>query len=97
MYLDKKGETLKIIQQLRDEVHRFGIAHHRNKRSKETIRTELHDIKGIGEATANTLLRHFRSVKKIRESTQVELENVVGKAKAKVVMEYFSGNNTLTE
>ena len=89
MYLDKKSETLKIIQQLRDEVHRFGITHHRNKRSKETIKTELHDIKGIGEATAETLLRHFRSVKKIKESTVEELEKVVGKAKAKVVMDYF--------
>ena len=89
LYLDKKGETLRIIQQLRDEVHRFGITHHRNKRSKETIKTELNDIKGIGEATAKLLLRHFRSVKKIKESTSEELEKVVGKAKAKVVMDFF--------
>ena len=89
LYLDKKSETLKIIQQLRDEVHRFGITHHRNKRSKETIKTELHDIKGIGEATAETLLRHFRSVKKIKESTVEELEKVVGLSKAKIVMDYF--------
>ena len=89
LYLDKKGETLKIIQQLRDEVHRFGITHHRNKRSKETIKTELHDIKGIGEATAELLLKHFRSVKKIKESSREELEKVIGKSKSKIVMEYF--------
>ncbi len=89
MYLDKRGETLRIIQQLRDEVHRFGITHHRNKRSKGVIKTELSDIKGIGDATAQTMLRHFRSVKKIREATNEEIESVVGKAKAKVVREYF--------
>ena len=92
LYLDKKGETLRIIQQLRDEVHRFGITHHRNKRSKETIKTELHDIKGIGEATAELLLKHFRSVKKIKESSLEELEKVIGKSKAKVVFEYFQNN-----
>jgi len=89
MYLDKKGETLKIIQQMRDEVHRFGITHHRNKRSKGVIKTELSEIKGIGDATAQLLLRHFRSVKKIREATFEEIESIVGNAKAKIVKEYF--------
>lgn len=93
MYLDKKSETLKIIQQLRDEVHRFGITHHRNKRSKETIRTELNDIKGIGNATAETLLKHFRSVKKIKEATLEEISEVIGKSKAQVVQDYFSQKN----
>ncbi|MEP7263737.1 MAG: excinuclease ABC subunit UvrC [Bacteroidota bacterium] len=93
MYLDKKSETLRIIQQLRDEVHRFGITHHRNKRSKETIRTELNDIKGIGNATAETLLKHFRSVKKIKEASLEEISEVVGKSKAQVVQNYFSQKN----
>ena len=89
LYLDKKGETLKIIQQLRDEVHRFGITHHRNKRSKGVIKTELSEIKGIGDATAQALLQHFRSVKKIREATNEEIESIIGNAKAKIVRAYF--------
>lgn len=89
MYLDKKSETLRIIQQLRDEVHRFGITHHRNKRSKGVIKTELSDIKGIGDSTADSLLRHFRSVKRIRESTLDELVSLIGTAKGKIVFDYF--------
>lgn len=89
LYLDKKSETLRIIQQLRDEVHRFGITHHRNKRSKGVIKTGLSDIKGIGEATAEALLRHFRSVKKIKEAKADELIAVVGTAKGKLVYEHF--------
>ncbi len=91
MYLDKKGETLRVIQQMRDEVHRFGITHHRNKRSKGVIKTELSEIKGIGDATAQLLLRHFRSVKKIREATYQEIEDIIGKAKATIVKDYFEG------
>lgn len=89
LYLDKKSETLKIIQQLRDEVHRFGITHHRNKRSKGLIKTELSDIKGIGAATGETLLKHFRSVKKIKEAKLDELTALVGTAKARVVFDHF--------
>ncbi|MFI5218058.1 MAG: excinuclease ABC subunit UvrC [Bacteroidia bacterium] len=89
LYLDKKGETLKIIQHLRDEVHRFGITHHRKRRNKGVIKTELAQIKGIGEATARALLKHFKSVKKIREAGEDELKNVIGKSKAKMVMSYF--------
>lgn len=94
LYLDKKSETLKIIQQLRDEVHRFGIAHHRNKRSKSTIKTGLTDVKGIGPATAEILLNHFRSVKRIRESSTDELEKIIGKAKTKILLEFFQQNKT---
>jgi excinuclease ABC subunit C len=96
LYLDKKGETLKIIQQLRDEVHRFGITHHRNKRSKGVIRTELSDIKGIGEATAQSLLTTFRSVKRIREAKLEDLSAAVGLAKARVVYDYFHNNPAST-
>ncbi len=89
LYLDKKSETLRIIQQLRDEVHRFGITHHRNKRSKGVIKTGLNDIKGIGESTAESLLRHFRSVKRIKEANLDELVAVVGTAKGKIVFDHF--------
>lgn len=89
LYLDKKSETLRIIQQIRDEAHRFGITHHRNKRSKGVVKTELSEIKGIGEKTAGDLLKHFKSVKKIREASEADLAGVVGDAKAKLILDYF--------
>lgn len=89
VYLDKKGETLRIIQQLRDEVHRFGITHHRNRRSKQFTDSELATIKGVGETTAMDLLRHFRSVKKVKEASLDELMDVVGKSKGKLVFEHY--------
>lgn len=85
LYLDKKSETLRVIQQMRDEVHRFGITHHRKKREKGTIKTELDDIKGIGPATAQTLLRAFKSVKNIRQATIAELETTIGKSKGTLI------------
>jgi len=90
LYLDKRSETLRIIQQIRDEAHRFGITHHRKKRSKGTITTELNGIKGISDATAQKLLSEFRSVKKIKETSLEELEKIAGKAKAKLVYDYFN-------
>jgi len=90
LYLDKRSETLRIIQQIRDEAHRFGITHHRKKRSKNTIVTELNQIKGISDATAQKLLSEFRSVKKIKETSLEELEKIAGKAKAKLVYDYFN-------
>lgn len=92
LYIDKKSETLKIIQQLRDEAHRFGITHHRNRRSKNTFKSELHDIKGIGEETTKQLLAELRSVKKIRESSLETLEAIIGKAKAKIVWTHFNSH-----
>jgi excinuclease ABC subunit C len=89
LYLDKRSETLKIIQQIRDEAHRFGITHHRNKRSRETFKTELNEISGISDKTAEKLLIALKSVKNIREATFEELEAVIGKSKAKLVHEYF--------
>lgn len=89
VYLDKKGETLRIIQQLRDEVHRFGITHHRNRRSKQFTDSELATIKGVGETTAMDLLRHFRSVKKVKEASLDELTNIVGKSKGSLVFEHY--------
>ncbi|TNE79187.1 MAG: excinuclease ABC subunit UvrC [Bacteroidetes bacterium] len=89
LYIDKKSESLKIIQQMRDEAHRFGITHHRNRRSKNTFKTELTEIKGIGEESSRQLLAHFKSIKKIKSASLAELESVLGKAKAKIVQAYF--------
>jgi excinuclease ABC subunit C len=91
LYLDKKSETLKVIQQLRDEAHRFGITFHRKKRDKGTLATELELIEGIGKTTAEKLLKYFKSVKKIREASEVELMEVVNTKQAKAIVEYFEG------
>jgi excinuclease ABC subunit C len=93
MYLDKKSETLKIIQQLRDEAHRFGITAHRKKRDKATLATELELIPGIGRTTADKLLKYFKSVKKIKEATQDELMEVVNMKQAKAIIDYFSNQS----
>jgi excinuclease ABC subunit C len=89
LYLDKKSETLKIIQQLRNEAHRFGITHHRNKRSKSAIQTELLDINGIGENTISKLLRKFKSVKRVKEADFEDLVKVIGKDRSLKILEYF--------
>jgi excinuclease ABC subunit C len=90
MYLDKRSETLKVIQQLRDEAHRFGITFHRKKRDKGTLATELELIEGIGKTTAEKLLKYFKSVKKIREATETELQEVVNLKQAKAITQYFN-------
>ncbi|SFN51670.1 excinuclease ABC subunit UvrC [Salegentibacter flavus] len=89
LYLDKKSETLKIIQQLRNEAHRFGITFHRNKRSKAALNTELEQISGIGEKTVVELLKHFRSVKRIKEASQKDLSEVIGNAKAAIIYQHY--------
>ncbi len=85
LYIDKNSETLKVVQRLRDEAHRFGIAHHRNKRSKGQVASALDNITGVGEKTKQLLLRHFKSVKRIKEASEEQLAQVVGPAKAKLV------------
>lgn len=85
LYLDKKSETLKIIQQLRNEAHRFGITFHRNKRSSEALNTELESINGIGDKTVIELLKHFRSLKRVKEATLEELAPVIGLSKASII------------
>jgi len=89
LYLDKKSETLKIIQQLRNEAHRFGIEFHRNKRSKEALNTTLETISGIGEKTIVDLLKHFKSTKRITQASFDELTKVVGPSKAKKIITHF--------
>ena len=85
LYIDKNSETLKVVQRLRDEAHRFGIAHHRNKRSKGQVASALDSITGVGEKTKQLLLRYFKSVKRIKEASEEQLAQVVGPAKAKLV------------
>ena len=85
LYISKTSESLRVVQHLRDEAHRFGITFHRDLRSKGQIRGELDSIKGIGPKTAATLLRHFKSVKRIRQATVTEVAQIVGPAKAKLV------------
>jgi excinuclease ABC subunit C len=94
MYLDKKSVTLRIIQQMRDEAHRFGITHHRKKREKETIKTELTEIKGIGNTVAEKLLKKFRSVENIRNAPEDELAVTIGKSKAGLVYMHFHPQST---
>jgi len=89
LYLDKRSETLKIIQQLRDEAHRFGITHHRNRRDKGTLKTELTEIKGISDTSAQKLLSVFKSVKNVKEASLEELTEVLGKSKATMVFEKY--------
>ncbi|MGI4021281.1 MAG: excinuclease ABC subunit UvrC [Janthinobacterium lividum] len=89
MYLDKKSETLKIIQQLRDEAHRFGITAHRKKRNKATLVTELDNVPGIGKTSSEKLLTHFKSVKRVREATQDMLMEVVNTKQALAILEFF--------
>lgn len=93
LYLDKKSESLKVIQYMRNEAHRFGIEHHRNKRSKAAFTSELSKVKGIGPKTEEDLLRHFKTVKSIKLAEQSEVESIVGQAKALIVRNYFEGLN----
>lgn len=86
LYIDKGSESLKVVQHLRDEAHRFGITHHRLRRSKGQTASVLDDIKGIGEKTRTALLKHFKSVKRLREASEVEVAAVVGQAKAKILI-----------
>lgn len=90
LYIDKRSESLKVIQFARNEAHRFGITHHRNRRAKDTIKSELTEIAGISYKTAQKLLWKFRSVKKVKEATEEELAEAVGKAKAKIVFKFFA-------
>lgn len=89
LYLDKKSETLKIIQQLRNEAHRFAITFHRNKRSKSAIQTELEQIPSIGKQTVINLLKHFKSAKRVGDATIEELEKIVGNSRATKVYNHY--------
>lgn len=90
LYIDKKSESLKLIQHLRNEAHRFGITFHRQKRSKSAISSELLNIEGIGDKTATKLLKHFKSVKRIKAATIDELSEVINSHQAQLVFGYFN-------
>ncbi len=89
LYLDKKSETLKVIQQLRNEAHRFGITFHRDKRSKASLVSSIDNIPGIGEKTMETLIKHFKSVKRLKLATEKDIEAVVGLSRAKKIIEFY--------
>jgi excinuclease ABC subunit C len=90
IYIDKRSESLKVVQHLRNEAHRFGITHHRNKRSKAALVSEITQIKGIGEKTYEELIRNFKSAQGVKRATEDELVEVIGKAKAQIVLDYFN-------
>lgn len=92
LYLDKKSETLKILQRVRDESHRFGVKHHRTRRKNSTIKTELEEIPGIGEKAVDLLLSKLKSVKRVKESSRETLEEILGKNRGGLVWEYFNSN-----
>ena len=90
LYIDKKAETLKILQRVRDEAHRFGVKHHRTRRTNSTIKSELEQIPGVGPKSIEMLLTKLKSVKRIKEADIVTLEEILGKVKARVVWEFFN-------
>jgi len=92
LYLDKKSETLKVIQQLRNEAHRFGITFHRDKRSKAALNSSIESIPGIGEKTMLTLIQHFKSVKRLKLATEKEISDVIGVSKAKKIVDFYKTN-----
>ena len=91
IYLDKRSESLKLIQHLRDEAHRYGLSKHRNRRSKAAIQTELTQIKGLGPKSAEKLLQSFGSVEKIKKASIAELTEVVNLKQAQLIQHYFNG------
>ena len=93
LYIDKNSESLRVVQRLRDEAHRFGITHHRNRRSKGQTVSVLDGIKGVGSVTREVLLKHFKSVKRIKEATEEDIAKVVGAAKAKIIVEGLKNDN----
>lgn len=93
LYIDKNSESLRVIQHLRDEAHRFGITHHRNRRSKGQTVSALDAIKGVGEKTRTALLTHFKSLKRLREASEEDVAAVVGPAKAKTICAALKNND----
>lgn len=94
LYIDKNSESLRVVQQLRDEAHRFGITHHRNRRSKSQLVSELDDIKGIGDVAKAALFKSFKSVKRMKEASLEQLTEAVGKSKARILYDSFHGGES---
>jgi len=93
LYLDKKSETLKVIQYLRNEAHRFGITHHRDKRSKNALNSSMETIPGIGEKTMQALILHFKSVKRLKLASENEIAAVIGVSKAKKIYSFYASTS----
>ena len=93
LYLNKKSETLKVIQNLRNEAHRFSLTFHKSKRSKSSLKSELDEVVGIGEKTKLKLIRKFKSLSKIKELPFEKISDEIGKSKAKKLVEFLDGNN----
>jgi excinuclease ABC subunit C len=93
LYIDKKSESLKLIQHLRNEAHRFSLSHHRDRRSKSALQTQLTEIPGIGKATAEKLLRELGSVSRVTEASLEELEGIIGKKNAQAVINFYTEQN----
>jgi excinuclease ABC subunit C len=94
LYLDKKSETLKVIQYLRNEAHRFGISFHRDQRSKSAINSSMEAIPGVGDKTITQLLQHFKSVKRLQLASETDIAAVVGVSKAKKITDFYHSNST---
>ena len=94
LYIDKNSETLKLIQQLRDEAHRFGLSFHRKKRSKSQIASELDSLEGIGPVTKKKLLAHFKSIKRIKEADEEEITKIIGKAKGQIIVNWIKSDKS---
>ena len=92
LYIDKNSESLRVVQHLRDEAHRFGITHHRNRRSKGQLSTLFDGVKGIGPKTHEVLIKHYRSMKKVSEAGEADVAKVIGAAKAKIVFNVLNNN-----
>ena len=97
LYLDKKSPSLKVIQALRDEAHRFGITHHRDRRSKGQVASELDNIKGIGPATAAQLMKTFKSLKRAKGADYEQLAAAIGTAKARLLYAHFHPDSQIPE
>ena len=93
LHISKKSESLKLIQRIRDEAHRFGITHHRQRRDKSMIQSELDAVAGLGETTKEKLLNHYKSVKKIRQAPFEELAGLIGPSRAKKLREFLSSSD----
>jgi excinuclease ABC subunit C len=89
LYIDKNSETLKLIQRLRDEAHRFGLSFHRRQRSNQQLVSELDGVKGIGPVTKNKLLTHFKSIKRLKEADQKEIVSIIGPSKGNIIREWI--------
>ena len=92
LYLDKRSESLKVIQHMRNEAHRFGITHHRNKRSKGALNSELNQIAGVGPKTYELLIKQFKSFKRVKDASLESLQQLLGEARGKLVYEGLKGD-----